>query len=289
MLSTLSTADGLKLHVKHSPAGDRGRGTVVLVHGLGEHSGRYAHVVKALNGWGWHTVAYDHRGHGRSEGARGALNDPDAMLADLSLVVAAARAEHVGPLVLLGHSMGGLVVARYGAEGTLHDPERWFHPVDAIVMSSPALDAGLSGGQRFQLRMMRWLAPNLAVGNGLKPEWVSRDPEVVKAYVADPLVHDRITPKLVSFIVDGGEFARRQASAWNVPTLLVYAGKDRCVAPRGSRDFASAAPAHLVETREFPALYHEIFNEPEQQEVLAALEAWLATRSSRVADLSSVR
>jgi len=278
MLNTLKTADGLKLHVCHSPAAGSARGTVVLVHGLGEHCGRYTHVVRALNQWGWHAVAYDHRGHGRSEGARGALNDPDALLDDLSRVVAAARSAHTGPIVLFGHSMGGLVVARYGAEGTLPDPERWFHAVDAMVLSSPALDADLTPGQRFQLGLMRWIAPNLALGNGLKPEWVSRDPSVVDAYISDPLVHDRITPKLVSFILNGGKFARTQASAWNLPTLLVYAGADRCVAPRGSRDFASSAPTHLVTAQEFPALYHEIFNEPEQQQVLEVVGAWLGKR-----------
>ena len=277
MLSQLDTADGLKLQLHHRPVAD-GRGTVVLVHGLGEHAGRYGHVIDALNARGWHVVAYDHRGHGRSDGPRGALGDPDALLDDLARVVAVARAEHVGPLVLLGHSMGGLVVARYGAEGTLPDPERWFHPVDAIVMSSPALDVGLAGAQRLQLQMMRWFAPNFAVPNGLRPEWVSRDPAVVQAYVADPLVHDRVTAKLVSFLVDGGEFARRQAASWNVPTLLLFAGRDRCVSPRGSRAFAAAAPAELVAVREFPDLYHEIFNEPERAEVLAALGDWLDRR-----------
>ena len=80
-----------------------------------------------------------------------------------------------------------------------------------------------SRSRSFQLRVMRWFAPDLAVGNGLKPEWVSRDRQVVAAYVADPLVHDRITPKLITFILDGGEFARRQAASWNLPTLLLYA------------------------------------------------------------------
>lgn len=286
MLNKLQTADGLKLHVRHSPAAGSARGTVVLVHGLGEHGGRYAHVARAFNGWGWHALAYDHRGHGHSEGPRGALNDPDALLDDLSRVVAAARSAHSGPIVLFGHSMGGLVVARYGAEGTLPDPERWFHAVDAMVLSSPALDADLTPVQRLQLGLMRWIAPNFAVGNGLKPEWFSRDPQVVAAYMADPLVHDRITPKLVSFILNGGKFARTQAAAWNLPTLLVYAGADRCVAPRGSRAFASSAPAHLVTAQEFPALYHEIFNEPEQHQVLQLVGDWLESKLYRSSERS---
>ena len=278
MLSTLKTPDGLNLHVAHHPGPGDARGTIVLVHGLGEHGGRYGHVVRALLGWGWHVVTYDHRGHGRSDGRRGGLAETDALLCDLGLVVAAARAEHTGPIVLLGHSMGGAVAARYVAEGTLADPERWFHPVDALVLSSPALDAGLSRGQSAQLRIMRWLAPNLPVGNGLKPGWVSRDPDVVAADVADPLVHDRITPRLVGFIVDAGEVVRCQARAWNVPTLLMWAGSDRCVAPRGSEAFAAAAPAELLTARPFAALYHEIFNEPEREQVLQCLGDWLAAR-----------
>ncbi|MGE5865913.1 MAG: lysophospholipase [Rhizobacter sp.] len=278
MLSILKTPDGLNLHVAHHAGPDDARGTVVLVHGLGEHGGRYAHVVQALLRWGWHVVTYDHRGHGRSDGRRGGLAEDDSLLCDLGQVVAATRAEHVGPIVLLGHSMGGAVAARYVAEGTLTDPQRWFHPVDALVLSSPALDAGLSRAQLLQLRLMGWVAPNLPVGNGLKPEWVSRDAGVVAAYVADPLVHDRITPRLVRFIVEAGEAVRCQAASWNLPTLLMWAGSDRCVAPRGSEAFAAAAPPALVTARPYPALYHEIFNEPERDQVLQCLGDWLAAR-----------
>lgn len=278
MLSTLKTPDGLNLHVVHHAGPDDARGTVVLVHGLGEHGGRYAHVVQALRGWGWHVVTYDHRGHGRSDGRRGSLAEDDSLLCDLGQVVAATRTEHTGPIVLLGHSMGGAVAARYVAEGTLADPHRWFHPVDALVLTSPALDAGLSRAQALQLRLMGWLAPGLPVGNGLKPEWVSRDSGVVAAYVADPLVHDRITPRLVRFIVEAGEVVRCQAASWNLPTLLMWAGSDRCVAPRGSEAFAAAAPPALVTARAYPALYHEILNEPERDQVLQCLGDWLAAR-----------
>jgi alpha-beta hydrolase superfamily lysophospholipase len=121
------------------------------------------------------------------------------------------------------------------------------------------------------------LAPNLALNNGLKPAWISRDPAVVQAYMDDPMVHDRVTPALVRFIVDAGEIVRRAAPNWRVPTLLVYAGGDRCVAPSGSAAFAAAAgPA--VTSREFGPLFHEIFNEPERDEVFATLQPWLAAR-----------
>jgi alpha-beta hydrolase superfamily lysophospholipase len=120
------------------------------------------------------------------------------------------------------------------------------------------------------------VAPGLPAGNGLKPAWISRDPKVVAAYEADPRVHDRIVPRLVRFIVDAGVLVRGRAAGWRVPTLLLYAGADRCVAPAGSRQFAEAAPREVVESQCYDGLFHEIFNEPEQAEVLARLRQWLS-------------
>ena len=279
-MPTLTTADGLKLNVREWPCDDA-RGTVLIVHGLGEHIGRYEHVAAQLLRCGRNVVGYDQRGHGESAGARGRLNNSDDLLRDLAVVIDAVRTRLPGPLVLLGHSMGGLIAARMVAGGLESPPPAWFRKVDALVLSSPALDAGMSGAQKLLLKVLGPIAPNLAVGNGLKPEWVSRDPVVVKAYVDDPLVHDRVTPKLVKFIVDGGEFVRAHAAQWRVPTLLLYAGSDRCVAPAGSAAFAAAAPTSAVATHTFPPLFHEIFNEPEQAQVFAVLAAWLSPPSSR--------
>lgn len=271
----LTTADGLTLGLREWPVAGA-RGTALIVHGLGEHIGRYAHVAAHLNGWGWTVVGYDQRGHGTSEGARGALPAPDALLSDLAAVIDSVRAAHAGPLLLLGHSMGGLVAARFCAEALATRPAAWQRRVNALVLSSPALDPGMSGFQKLLLAVLGGLAPNLAVNNGLKPAWISRDPAVVKAYVDDPLVHDRVTPRLVRFIVDGGAEVLRRAAQWNVPTLLLYAGSDRCVAPAGSTAFARAAPGAVVTAREFQPLFHEIFNEIEQGEVFAALGDWLS-------------
>ena len=271
---SLNTRDGLRLHLQLWPGAGSTRGCVLIVHGLGEHIGRYAHVVKQLNAWGWSVLGYDQRGHGRSDGPRGGLGADDDLLLDLAAVIDAVRAALPGPLVLLGHSMGGLVAARFvagdGGAG-------WARPVDALVLSSPSLDPGMSIAQKLTLASLGRLAPNLAVGNGLKPEWISRDAQVVRNYVADPLVHDRVTPRLARFIVDGGAAVAQRAAAWHVPTLLLYAGSDRCVAPAGSAGFAAAAPQARVAAHEFRALFHEIFNEPEQAEVLGVLHDWLET------------
>jgi alpha-beta hydrolase superfamily lysophospholipase len=119
------------------------------------------------------------------------------------------------------------------------------------------------------------MLPDLAVGNGLKVDWISRDAGVVKAYADDPLVHDRITGRLGLFIARQGPAVIAAAPKWKTPTLLMWAGADRCVAPAGSAAFAAAAPRDVVTTREWPGLFHEIFNEPERAEVLKVLDDWL--------------
>ncbi|HEY4956926.1 MAG TPA: alpha/beta hydrolase, partial [Caldimonas sp.] len=166
---------------------------------------------------------------------------------------------------------------RFVAGGLETSRPAWQRDVDALVLSSPVLDTDMTLRQKAMLAVFGRLAPNLAVANGIKPRWISRDAAVVAAYVADPLVHDRIAPRLARFVVDGGPAVRALAPRWMVPTLLLYAGSDRCVMPAGSAAFAAAAPASVVTAREFPTLFHEIFNEPEQAEVLSVLGAWLDT------------
>ena len=272
-MATLTTADGLRLHLQHWTATGAAHGTVQIVHGLGEHIGRYEALAAALNAAGWHVAGHDQRGHGRSEGARGTIAGPHSLLADLGAVTDHLRGG--GRLVLLGHSLGGLVAARFVAEGLHGRAGRWQRDVDGLVLSSPALDPGLNLVQRGLLALASRLAPDLRLSNGLDPAWICRDPEVVRRYVTDPLVHDRVTARLVRFIVDAGRLVRARAPQWRTPTLLMWAGADRCVAPAGSAAFAAAAPSGVLTAQAFPGLYHEIFNEPEREQVLGHLLRWL--------------
>jgi alpha-beta hydrolase superfamily lysophospholipase len=275
-MRTVQTRDGLELRVREW-GGDGANGTIVIVHGLGEHAGRYARAAARLNASGWGVVGYDQRGHGASPGARGRIAAPDDLPADLAAVIDDVRRGSPRRVVVLGHSLGGLVAARFVAAGLESPRPAWQRDVDALVLSSPALDIGMTGPRRALVATLAALAPNLGVGNGLDVNAISRDAAVVAGYRADPLVHDRIAPRLARFLADAGEHVRALAPRWAVPTLLLYAGSDKLVVPAGSAAFAAAAPHGVVTARAFAPLFHEIFNEPERDEVFAVLLGWLDT------------
>ena len=274
MLSPFVASDGENLAIQDWPdyQGERLRGVVLLVHGLGEHAGRYEVVAGQLNAWGFAVRGYDQYGHGESGGARGGLPSDARLLDDLADIVDTTRARMPPdtPLILLGHSLGGLVAARFVSLA--------LRPVDALVLSSPALDPGLNAVQKLLLAVLPKIAPNLRVGNGLDASLISHDPAVVAAYLADPLVHDRISGRLARFIADAGPATVALASQWQVPTLLMYAGADKLVNPAGSRAFVTQAPPQVVAARCFDGLRHEIFNELQPEPVFAELRQWLDAR-----------
>jgi alpha-beta hydrolase superfamily lysophospholipase len=273
-LSTFTAADGEALIVQEWPLPFHlaQRGTVIIVHGLGEHAGRYDHVARRLNDWGFSVRGYDQFGHGESGGARGGLPSDGRLLDDLAEIVDSTRRrmEPGTPLLLLGHSMGGLVAARFVSLA--------MRPVEGLVLSSPALNPGLSAVQKFLLATLPSIAPSLRVNNGVKPHFISHDQAVVSAYLADPLVHDRISARLARFVARTGPEVVASASQWKVPTLLLYAGDDRLLNAQGSRDFAARAPKATVQSQCFDKLYHEIFNEPDARPVFEALHRWIEQR-----------
>ncbi len=272
---TLARPDGIELRglcwraATPAPAGSR---TIVIVHGLGEHVGRYAALGEWLAARGWTLRGHDHRGHGRSQGARGTLAASNDLVDDLAAAIDALGTPMPAAPLLIGHSLGGLVALTYA----LRHPER----ISGLVLSSPALAPGLGVFQKALLAVMSRVAPEVAVGNGLDPSKLSHDPAIVRAYLADPLVHDRICARLGRFIVDGARKALDAAPTLAVPTLLAFAGDDRLVDPEGSREFARRAPPSLLVAREYPGLWHEILNETPagRGAVLADLEAWLEAR-----------
>lgn len=267
------------------------RAVVLIIHGLGEHAERYEHVARQLRDWGFAVRAYDQRGHGESGGVRGGLLRSEQLLEDLAEVVDETRLralrltqpaalegdEKVSaqpPLILLGHSLGGLVAGRFVSLA--------LRRVDGLVMSSPALDPGLNPIQKLLLATLPSIAPNLRVNNGLKPHYLSHDRQVVEKYLADPRVHAKISARLAKFIATAGPATVAAAADWRTPTLLMWAGADKLVNPAGSQAFTERANSHgkagLVTARCFNKLYHEIFNELDARPVFACLKSWLDAR-----------
>ena len=273
-LSTYTASDGDNIALQDwpLPEGLPLRAMVLVVHGLGEHAGRHDALARQLNRWGFAVRGYDQYGHGESGGGRGQLPAPTRLLDDLADLIDSTRLRMPAgaPLILLGHSMGGLVAARFVSQG--------LRRVEGLVLSSPALDPGLSPFQKLLLATLPRVAPNLTVSNGLNAGFISHDPEVVDAYRRDPLVHDRVSGRLARFIADAGAATVISAPRWKVPTLLMFAGDDRIVDPAGSRAFAAAAPSDVVTVRCFDGMYHELFHELDPEPVYAVLKRWLDAR-----------
>ena len=243
---------------------------VALVHGYAEHSGRYERTASDLARAGFEVHAYDHRGHGRSSGARCHVRRFAQLLDDLECFIALLRAERPAlPIAVVGHSMGGLLVAAYASQ---RSPD-----VAAVATSAAALalPEGLSHTRVAAIRGARWLLPRLSLANGLDPETLSRDPEVVRAYLEDPLVERRFTLSLAAEMLAAIERTTRAAAAVRLPMLLMHGEADRICPVEGSRRFFEQLDARRTRLRTYPGLRHEIFNEPERDEVLGDLVGWM--------------
>jgi len=269
----LSMADGQPLFVRDWPS-SRAHDAVLIVHGLGEHSGRYQRMAQWFHTRGYAVRSYDQRGHGQTPGRRGALAHPDDLLEDLTTVYNDYAQSLPKRPLLLGHSMGGLVAARTVLDRRVQPP--------ALVLSSPALRTWEPAWRQKLAATLAKALPNLPMPNGLPFNKLSHDPQVEPAYRADPLRHGWVTPRLADFIFRAGDASVADASKLTVPTLLLVAGADKLVNPSGSRDFSSATWAgNKVTTRYFDSLYHELFNEaePARSQVLKQLGDWLQKRS----------
>lgn len=267
--ATLTMADGQSLRLRDWPR-TQARGAVLIVHGLGEHSGRYHRLAQWFNVRGYSVRSYDQRGHGLSPGPRGALAHPDDLLEDLATVyMDYANTQATEPL-LLGHSMGGLVAARTVLDRRITPP--------ALLLSSPALRSREPAWLRRLVGRLAGATPNLPMRSGLKADKLSHDPQLAAAYLADPLCMGWITPQLADFIFRAGASTIADAGRLAVPTLLLVAGSDELVDPSGSHDFSAAASSTgQLTTRIFCSLYHELFHEtePGRGQVLLQLSDWL--------------
>jgi alpha-beta hydrolase superfamily lysophospholipase len=249
------------------------RAVVILSHGFGEHARRYDHVAQRFGREGLVTYALDHRGHGRSGGKRVLVKDISEYTGDFDILVGIATQEDPGlTRIVLGHSMGGGIVFAYGVE----------HPddYDLMVLSGPAVAA-----QTAVSPLLGWLAKAIgAIAPGLPVQQldagaISRDPAVVNAYNTDPLVHHGKVPAgLARALMLVGETMPQRAPSLTAPLLVVHGSDDHLIPVEGSRQLVAAVGSSDVELKVYPGLYHEVFNEPEQDQVLDDVVSWINAR-----------
>ena len=267
--STIQTSDNLQLYARTWAPETMPRAAVCLVHGLGEHCGRYDHVAAAFNQAGFAMLGFDLRGHGQSPGERGHTPSYDAMLDDVNRALQTTRERFPDvPLFLYGHSMGGNLVINYAL--------RRRPPVAGVLATSPwlRLPTPPPAAQMTLARLMNRIYPKMAQSNGLELDALSRDPQVVTDYQNDPLVHDRISVRLVVEFTDAGEWALEHASELSLPMLLVHGSADRLTSPLASQEFAAKA-GELCTLKIWENFYHETHNEPEKEQVIAYNLDWM--------------
>jgi len=261
--------DGLTMYARGWAPEKEPKAVICLVHGLGEHVGRYEHVGQAFANAGYALLGLDHRGHGKSGGQRGHTPAYDALLEDVAALIRQARERYPArPCFLYGHSMGGNLVINYALRRKADlDGVIATGPFLKLAFQPPAVKVALG-------RMMNNIAPGFTQTSGLETAALSRDANVVKAYVNDPLVHDKISARLFVSLFDSGQYAFDRPSEFPLPMLLMHGSADRLTSAAASRQFGAAAPP-FVTTRLWDGFFHEIHNEPEKDEVLKAMIAWL--------------
>lgn len=249
------------------------QGVICLIHGMGEHSGRYDHMAQTLNQAGYVLLSYDQRGHGKSFGQRGHTRSYETLLNDINdfCSVALQRFPNL-PVFLYGHSLGGNLVLNY----VLRRQPKFA----GVIVTSPWL--WLSDEPSALLRLLasflNKLWPTYSMSSGLELNALSRDPMVVNAYRTDPLVHDRISVRLFVAVNQAGHWAIDNAAQFKLPLLLMHGGGDRITSVEATKLFASHIQKNCT-LKIWPDLFHELHNEPEKEEIMSYLIGWVKSHN----------
>jgi acylglycerol lipase len=273
--STLAGVRGSRIYTQSWLPDGPPRAALLLVHGLGEHCGRYQNVVDHLVPLGYAVYGIDHLGHGQSEGQREYVDRFTDFTHTLKIYFDQVRALHSAPfpIFILGHSLGGLISTVYLLD---HQAE-----LSGAILFAPAVKAPASGSRLTILilagRLLSTLVPRAGV-RGFDAPAISRDPAVVTAYNNDPLVfRGKLTARLGSEMLGAIQRVRAEAPTIKLPLLILQGSADKLVDPTGAQDLCDAVQSADKTLKVYPGLYHEVFNEPEHPQVLADVANWLAT------------
>ncbi len=248
------------------------KAVVCLVHGLGEHSSRYPHVAEAFCKEGYVLFAADLRGHGRSAGGRGHINSIEDFMKDIDTLLQEARARYADlPMILYGHSLGGVLVLHYGLKRRPN--------VKGVIATSPGLHNELENQplKVMAAKVLGALVPGAAIPSGLDPKSISRDEKVVQAYINDPLVHDKISLGFGRIMLGVTKWTLEHAAEFPLPLLLLHGREDVLAFSSSSTEFAALLKEKST-LMLWEGAYHELHNEPEQAEVFKTMTIWMDAR-----------
>jgi alpha-beta hydrolase superfamily lysophospholipase len=270
--TSFKSRDGIDFFVRGWEPEGKPKAVVALIHGHGEHTGRYEHVARAMTDAGYALVGFDLRGHGRSGGIRGHFPTWDAVIQDIRDFFILLTQRYIDlPQFLYGHSLGGLIVLTY----TLKNKSG----LKGVIATGAGLRSPIHE-EKLKVTMAKVLGslmPTTLLASGLDNTVLSRDPEVVHAYQKDPLVHDRMSLGFGKAGLNATEFAWDHAEEFSLPLLIMHGGADRNTYAHGSADFARLAAKNNqdVTLKLWDGLYHEIHNEPEKALVIQFMIDWL--------------
>lgn len=247
------------------------RAIIILVHGLGEHVRRYDHVAELVTVRGMAGIGIDQRGFGISGKKSGVIGSSDALMADISIMIAEAKkANPIAPIFLYGHSMGALEVLYYALKFKPH--------IDGVIATSPPLSTNaMTSTQIMLIKLLGGFLPDLAISNGLNTDYLSRDKKIVRAYIEDPLVHDKVSVALGKFLYEGALYVMEHASEWTLPLYMAHGSADQICPLSGTQEFFAKLSGDVT-LKVWDGLFHETHNEPEKAEVLAMMLDWVEAR-----------
>ena len=249
------------------------KGILIITHGIGEHSGRYAHVAEHLARFGFAVWAFDYRGHGKSDGKRGHVDSFEDYAADVGQTIRIAKEHYTGIKVfLMGHSLGGLVASYYTEK---HPSE-----LDGLIASAPALREKMkvSPVKTFLGRTLSSIVPTFTTTTGLDPNLLSHDQEVVQKYVEDPLVHKVATARWFTEYRRVQSETMQGADKITKPCLIIQSGADGIVDPSATNEFFKRIKSSDKTLKVYEGFYHESLNEIGKESVLGDIDTWLSAR-----------
>ena len=264
--------DGIDFFVRGWEPDHKPKAVVALVHGLGEHTGRYEHVAKAMTEAGYALVGFDLRGHGKSSGIRGHFPSLDAVMQDIKDFFAFLTMRYPDlPQFLYGHSLGGLLVLTYSLKNKAN--------LKGVIATGAGLRSPIHE-QKMKIlvaKLLGSLAPSALIPSGLETAAISRDKNIVDIYVSDPLVHDRISLGFGKTGLNATEYAWSHAEEFSAPLLIMHGSADRITYPHGSADFSKLAAMNNqdITLKLWEGMYHEVHNEPEKEQVIKYMIDWL--------------